>query len=299
MAEISSEIIPKRPKITRKDVKAAGISSEDNTKASAAAKKSRRGSVPTKQRKRKGQQAPIKRMHSADESKASCRKAAPIPIPSTGRPSIIGRDVSKRAPVTKKTKRKERPSFGENIPEFTPESRSEWHDWLRNVDDDQDSVWLVYRKQDSQLPTVTYDEAVEEALMFGWIDGRAQSKDAQSYRQHYTRRNPKSGWSRVNKERVAKLEAEGRMQSSGQAAVAAAKANGAWNLLDDSENLVLHSDVEAALLENPKAHAHFNDFPAGCKRNILRWIYEAKRASTRAERLRKMVDQAELNLRVR
>jgi uncharacterized protein YdeI (YjbR/CyaY-like superfamily) len=89
------------------------------------------------------------------------------------------------------------------------------------------------------------------------------------------------------------------MQPAGQGAVNVAKENGAWHQLDDSENLVVHADLEQALRDNPKAMLHFSEFPDSVKRNLLRWVYDAKRPATRALRVGEVVQQAELNLRAR
>jgi len=132
---------------------------------------------------------------------------------------------------------------------------------------------------------LTYDEAVEEALCWGWIDSTVSRHDDEHYRQFFSRRKPTSTWSRTNKERVGRLVADGRMQPAGQALIDAAKANGMWTALDSIENLEVPADLAKALRTTKGAKKNFDAFSASSKKNILWWIASAKRPETRARRI--------------
>ena len=129
------------------------------------------------------------------------------------------------------------------------EDRSELRSWLAEHHEDVSGIWLVTWKKGSGHPHVPYDEIVEEALCFGWIDSQPRSLDATRSARLLTKRNPRSNWSRLNKERVERLAAAGLMTPAGLAAVAAAKANGVWTALDDVEDLREPSDLSRALDE--------------------------------------------------
>src|SRR3954454_22163729 len=146
-------------------------------------------------------------------------------------------------------------------------------------------VWLVSWKSSTGRPAVPYVAAVEEALAFGWIDATARTLDAERSMQWFTRRKPGSGWARTNKERILRLEADGRMTDAGRAVIDAAKADGSWALLDDVENLVVPPDLAAALAKHRGAAARGEESPPSARRMLLAWIVQAKRPATRAQRV--------------
>jgi uncharacterized protein YdeI (YjbR/CyaY-like superfamily) len=167
----------------------------------------------------------------------------------------------------------------------TFETRGEWRAWLEANHATESGVWHVSWRPASGRPRVPYEEAVEEALCFGWIDSKGGNLDEQRARQYYAPRNPRSGWARSNKERVERLIAEGRMAAPGLAAIQRAKENGAWALLDDVENLVVPEDLGAAFAANPPAADNFAAFPKSVRRAILEWIVQARKPETRAARI--------------
>jgi uncharacterized protein YdeI (YjbR/CyaY-like superfamily) len=132
---------------------------------------------------------------------------------------------------------------------------------------------------------MTYDEAVEEALAFGWIDSKPAKLDAERTMLWFAPRKADSGWSRINKERVGRLEAENRMAPAGRRAVELAKANGAWTFLDDVEDLVVPDDLAEALNARSGARQAWDAFPRSARRGILEWITQAKREPTRRKRV--------------
>jgi uncharacterized protein YdeI (YjbR/CyaY-like superfamily) len=167
-------------------------------------------------------------------------------------------------------------------PRFHPASRAEWRAWLAANHRTSAGVWLVTWKRRAGRPTVSYDEAVEEALCFGWIDGVLGRVDDDRSMQWFAPRRPRSTWALTNKERVARLEAAGLMAEAGRETVEVARANGSWESMDAIDSLVVPDDLAAALAERPGAREHFDASSASVRRSALAWVYQAKRPETRA-----------------
>lgn len=176
-------------------------------------------------------------------------------------------------------------------------TRADWRQWLTDNHATEKSVWLKIYKKTSSTPSITYDEAVDEALCFGWIDSSIKKGDDQHYLQFFAERNPKSNWSRVNKAKVEKLIAAGLMTDAGQAMIDLAKRTDTWTALDDVENLVSQPDLQEQLDANPVAKGHFEAFPRSVKRGMLEWLLNAKTPATRAKRIAEIVTLAERNER--
>lgn len=187
--------------------------------------------------------------------------------------------------------------FQKNQPRTTAASAAGWRKWLAEHHEEQENVWLIIYKKDSGTPSVSYPEAVDEALCFGWVDSLPNKRDADSYFQYFSKRNPKSNWSRVNKEKIARLEKAGKLAPAGAAMVAEAKERGTWNALDDVENLLVPDDLAAAFEQYEGSHDNWDNFPPSTRRGILEWIFNAKRAATRAKRIRETAEQAARNER--
>jgi uncharacterized protein YdeI (YjbR/CyaY-like superfamily) len=178
-------------------------------------------------------------------------------------------------------------------------SRGEWRNWLSQHHLSAQAVMLVYFKLDSGVPSVTYPEAVREALAFGWIDTTRYALDAQRYQQVFTPRRSGSPWSRLNKSYAEELDAAGLMTPAGLAAIEAARLDGSWDASEAGESLSVPADLQAALDANPAAALHFDAFPASIRKYILQWIAGAKRPETRASRVGATVEQAAQNVRIR
>ncbi len=176
-------------------------------------------------------------------------------------------------------------------------TRDEWRDWLAEHHATDKAVWLVIHKKASTEPSVTYDEAVEEALCFGWIDSRGNKMDDMKYRLIFTPRKRGSVWAATNKARVERLIAEGRMTPAGLALIEAAKADGSWDALNHVDALELPDDLLGALAANDDAQRYFDAFPDSAKRAILFWVTSAKRPETRAKRIAESVELASRNIR--
>jgi uncharacterized protein YdeI (YjbR/CyaY-like superfamily) len=178
-----------------------------------------------------------------------------------------------------------------------PRSRAEWRQWLEEHHTQTEGVWFISFKKASGEPRVEYEEAVEEALCFGWIDSKANKLDDARTMLWFTPRKPGTGWSRPNKERIARLIDSGLMRPAGLARIEAAKQDGSWNALDAVEALEIPPDLAEELARNPMAAQYFDAFPRSAKRAILVWITSAKRPETRARRIAETVELAAQNKR--
>jgi uncharacterized protein YdeI (YjbR/CyaY-like superfamily) len=172
-------------------------------------------------------------------------------------------------------------------------TRQAWQAWLARNHDKSKGVWLAYYKRSSGKRSVTYEEALQEALCYGWIDSTVGRVDHEKYKQKFTPRNEKSVWSASNKARVARLIAEGRMAPPGLAKIEAAKRNGSWERLNDVERVGRGADVPPdlleALAEDPQAKEIFEKRPPSEKKLWAYWVLSAKRSETRARRIEETV----------
>lgn len=177
-------------------------------------------------------------------------------------------------------------------------SRKALRDWLQQHHASHGPIWLVYDKASKSAPRVlTYDDIVEEALCFGWIDSVAgRVSDTQS-KLYFSPRKPGSVWSALNKKRVASLQARRLITPAGQAKIDAAIADGSWTILDAAEALEVPPDLARALAANKKAKANFDAFPPGARKLALTWIVTAKRSETRDARIAETVALAARNIR--
>jgi uncharacterized protein YdeI (YjbR/CyaY-like superfamily) len=180
----------------------------------------------------------------------------------------------------------------DDLHEIRAPDRETWRAWLEEHHAEQSGVWLLYWRQASGRPSIDWSDAVDEAICFGWIDSTRRPLDDLSFKQYFAPRKPKSNWSRINKEKVERLIAEGRMTPAGLAAVERAKANGSWENLDSVEAMVVPDELGAALDAVPAARAYFDALSRAKRWEVLYWINGAKRAATRADRIRQIVEAA-------
>lgn len=177
-------------------------------------------------------------------------------------------------------------------------SRTEWHDWLDQNHLTTDEIWLVYYKKQSGKPRIPYADAVEEALCYGWIDGKIKRINEEYYIQKFTPRRPKSRWSKYNIERVKKLIKDGRMKPEGLKA---------YQLVLESPELIydnradgdpeIPDDLLKAFKDCEKAYANFMKFSQSSRRIYIEWLNYAKRSETRLRRIEKIVILSEKNKR--
>jgi uncharacterized protein YdeI (YjbR/CyaY-like superfamily) len=177
------------------------------------------------------------------------------------------------------------------------EDRAAWREWLAAHHQTRTQVWLLLHKKRVQEPSVSYDEAVEEALCWGWIDGLTNAWDERSYAVRFTPRKPGSVWSESNVARVERMIAEGRMTPAGMALVEEAKRRGTWDQAASGRLAVTPPDLEAALAGVPAAAARWAEWPASSRRQYVYWVLDAKRPETRARRIADVVRRAAAGLR--
>lgn len=178
-----------------------------------------------------------------------------------------------------------------------PKTRAEWREWLEQHHAQTTGVWLITYKKATGKPRIEYEEAVEEALCFGWIDSKGNKLDDERTMLWFTPRKPGTGWSRPNKERIERLTAAGQMAPAGLAKIEAAKKDGSWEKLDAVEALEVPPDLEKALASYEVAKQNFEAFPRSVKRAILEWISTAKKPETRTKRVEETARLAAENRR--
>ena len=176
-------------------------------------------------------------------------------------------------------------------------SRAELRAWLRKNHTRTEGIWLVTYKKIVPEHYVDYTSMVEEVLCFGWIDSTARGLDNERSMQYICPRKPGSIWSKVNKERIERLEANGAMTKAGRAKIEAAKKDGSWTALDAVEALIVPTDLRRALAANKNAKKHYEAFPPGVRKQILWSIHSAKTTPTRERRIRTAVEMAAKNER--
>lgn len=168
--------------------------------------------------------------------------------------------------------------------------RDQWRQWLEANHDNIPVIWLVFYKKETGKPSIPYDDAVEEALCFGWIDSILKKLDEQRYARKFTPRKPTSVWSDLNKARVKNMIHAGRMTPAGQAAIDTAKKNGMWNKPDRPQiSYELPPEFKQALDQNKEAKAFFEILAPSYKRNYIGWIATAKRPETRERRIKESI----------
>lgn len=174
---------------------------------------------------------------------------------------------------------------------------AEWRAWLEANHGRQQGVWLVSYRPRTGKPAISYEDAICEALCFGWVDSTYRRLDDERGALWWSPRRKGSLWARTNKERVARLEAEGRMTDAGRQAIARAKADGSWSILEPVEALEVPADLAAALEARTGARERWESFAPTARRAYLLWIVTAKRAPTRAGRVEETADRVAAGLR--
>lgn len=175
-------------------------------------------------------------------------------------------------------------------------NRDEWRTWLDENSASKNEIWLIFYKKHTGKPSLPYDDAVEEALCFGWIDGIMKRIDDEKHAIRFTPRHNKSVWSQANKKRVEWMIKQGRMTEAGLVKIRAAKESGEWGNARIREDLMeLPHDLTQALEENKQAQKNFDNFAPSYKKQYIYWIMDAKREETRQRRIAETVRRAEEN----
>ncbi|MEQ8910443.1 MAG: YdeI/OmpD-associated family protein [Vicingaceae bacterium] len=178
---------------------------------------------------------------------------------------------------------------------YCPTSRDDWRKWLEKHHQSEEAVWLIYYKASSPNPSLSWSEAVDEALCFGWIDSTKKTIDEERYMQYFSKRKPKSHWSKINKEKVAQLIRNKQMTKAGFDSIEKAKQNGSWNALDASEALEVPNDLKEALAKHQGATEFYEGLSKSAKKILLHWVISAKRIETRQKRIVEIAENASKN----
>lgn len=177
-----------------------------------------------------------------------------------------------------------------DLPVIAFASATEFESWLAENHESPDGIWLKFAKKASGIASVTYDEALDIALCYGWIDGQVKSFNEDYYIQKFTPRRARSKWSKRNREKVAALIEQGRMQTPGMREIERAKADGRWDAAYDSPaNATVPPDLQAQFDRHPDALEFFETLNSQNRYAILYRIQEAKRPETRARRIEKFI----------
>ncbi|MDF1697819.1 MAG: YdeI/OmpD-associated family protein [Saprospiraceae bacterium] len=180
---------------------------------------------------------------------------------------------------------------------FCPAHRADWRAWLKKNHATEDFIWLIFYKKSSPSPNLSWSEAVDEALCFGWIDSTKKTIDNEKYMQYYCKRKPKSNWSKINKDKVHSLIAQGLMEEEGYKSIEIAKKNGSWTLLDQVEALIIPEDLQKELVKHSGAKEFFDHLSKSSKKSLLYWVISAKRKETRQKRVSEVAINASNNLK--
>lgn len=176
------------------------------------------------------------------------------------------------------------------LPVLTFESEAAWEQWLEENHAISQGLWLRIAKKDSEHASVFYPEALNAALCFGWIDGQKGKFDAYYWLQKFTPRRSRSPWSRVNRDKVAELIAQGKMREAGLKEIERAQADGRWDMAYESQSrITVPDDLQEALNANPAAQEFFNQLNSQNRYSILYRVTTAKKAETRQKRIEKFI----------
>jgi len=175
----------------------------------------------------------------------------------------------------------------------------EWRLWLHDNHQSATKVFLIFYKVGCGIESMRWEEAVQVAICYGWIDSTVKRIDENRRRQLFTPRKDKSVWSKLNKTYIEKLIAKNLMHESGLRKIAIAKQNGSWEALDEVENYTIPEDLLYAFEQNPMAFQNYNSFSPSYRKSYLYWLNQAKRTETRANRIVEIISLCEQNIKSR
>ncbi|MEQ8358736.1 MAG: YdeI/OmpD-associated family protein [Cytophagales bacterium] len=176
--------------------------------------------------------------------------------------------------------------------EFCPKNPSDWQNWLIENHKNEKGVWLIIYKKGSPKQNITWSEAVDEALCFGWIDSIKKPIDEEKYKHYYGPRKEKSIWSKVNKDKVENLIASNRIVEAGLKSIETAKKNGSWTFLDSVEALEVPIDLENEFAKHKGSKEYYNSLSKSIQKGMLAWVKMAKRTETREKRILEIAENA-------
>ncbi len=175
---------------------------------------------------------------------------------------------------------------------YYPKSQTAWRQWLAKNHMSKQAVWLVSYTKVSKRPTISWSEAVDVALCYGWIDSKKIKIDDETSHQFFCKRKPKSTWSKINKQKVQQLIESGLMTEAGLSCIEIAKQNGSWTILDEVEELIIPKDLEKAFRKHKGSKDYFLSLSKSIKKILLSWIALARRPETRQKRIDEIAEHA-------
>ena len=180
-----------------------------------------------------------------------------------------------------------------DIETFYPETVAQWRQWLQENHQRHKGIWIIQYNKKSGQPTVSWTDAVDEALCFGWIDSLKKKRDKDSSIQYFGKRKANSTWSKINKQKIEKLIEENKMTPAGFDTIKTAKENGSWEILDSVEELTIPDDLTQALSGKDNAKEFFHGLSRSIKKMMLYWVISAKKPETRQKRILEIAEAAE------
>jgi uncharacterized protein YdeI (YjbR/CyaY-like superfamily) len=187
----------------------------------------------------------------------------------------------------------------EEKPHLYFKNTTEWRNWLHENHNLSDGIFLIFYKVNSPFESMRWEEAVQVAICYGWIDSVVKKVDNERRKQLFTPRKHKSVWSKLNKTYIKKLIADNLMQESGLSKIEIAKQNGSWESLDDVENLIVPNDLQLAFEQNKTAFDNYTNLSPSYRKNYLYWLNQAKRQETRNIRIEAIIALCEQNIKAR
>jgi len=180
---------------------------------------------------------------------------------------------------------------------FYPKNSAEWRTWLQNNHSTKDAIWLLQYKKKSAKPSISWSEAVDEALCFGWIDSVRKTLEEETFVQFFSKRKPGGTWSKINKEKIKLLTAGGQMAEAGLRSMKLAQENGSWSILNEVDSLTIPPDLFSAFNEENGDKEYFLSLSNSTKKAILQWLVLAKKPETRQKRIDEVVAFAAMKMK--
>ncbi|MGB5554104.1 MAG: YdeI/OmpD-associated family protein [Flavobacteriaceae bacterium] len=185
------------------------------------------------------------------------------------------------------------------LPELYFKNDSEFRNWLHDNHDTSEGIYLIFFTVAHDNESMRWEEAVQVAICYGWIDSTVKSLGDGKRRQYFCPRKPKSVWSKVNKNYIKQLTKNDLMHPSGLNAIKIAKKNGSWSALDDVENGIIPEDLQLAFDQNKEAFKNYQSFTRGQRKSYLYWLNQAKREETRLNRIIEIIQHCSENIKYR
>lgn len=182
--------------------------------------------------------------------------------------------------------------MAKEVIEISPDSQDEWRAWLEENHIEQDAVWVVMYKKNAPNHSMTWSEAVDVALCYGWIDSVRRPIDEISFIQYYSKRKQKGTWSKINKDKVEILIEQGLMKEAGLKMIEIAKENGSWTFLDAVDALIVPEDLKMAFEEYAGSEEMYESWSKSVKKQVLYWVVSDKRPETRQKRINEIAEKA-------